>query len=76
MDEILTLILDDYQIKVNKGQLANKSRYFASLFSHNFNDSHNKEYVINYDISHTTLRVLILTNYYKTFVYIFLYTSN
>ncbi|XP_043252862.1 uncharacterized protein LOC122397643 [Colletes gigas] len=55
MMETLTLILDDCRIKVNKEKLASKSCYFASLFSHNFNDSHNKEHVINYDIPLATL---------------------
>ncbi|XP_054000313.1 uncharacterized protein LOC128887879 isoform X1 [Hylaeus anthracinus] len=57
--EILTLILDDHRIKVNKERLAKQSRYFASLFSHNFNDSHDKEHVVNYDISLSTLKSFV-----------------
>lgn len=57
MEGNTTLILDGHRIEVNKQKLANKSRYFSSLFSHNFNDSHNKEHVINYDVSLETLQV-------------------
>ncbi|XP_006618264.1 uncharacterized protein LOC102681085 isoform X1 [Apis dorsata] len=56
MEEYLTLILKENRLKVNKEKLASKSCYFASLFSHNFNDSHNKEHVINYDIALYTLQ--------------------
>ncbi|XP_076237312.1 uncharacterized protein LOC143181020 [Calliopsis andreniformis] len=59
MEENITLILEETRIKVNKAKLANKSQYFASLFSHNFNDSHNKEHVINYDIALNTLQSFI-----------------
>ena len=53
------MILDGHRIEVNKEKLANKSRYFSSLFSHNFNDSHNKEHVINYDVSLETLQSFV-----------------
>ncbi|XP_050583093.1 uncharacterized protein LOC126918757 [Bombus affinis] len=56
MEEYLTLVLNQKDIRVNKQKLASKSRYFASLFSHNFSDSHNQEYVINYDIAQSTLQ--------------------
>lgn len=60
MEEYLTLVLNQKDIRVNKQKLANKSRYFASLFSHNFSDSHNQEYVINYDIAQSTLQVIFM----------------
>lgn len=56
MEEYLTLVLKQKHIQVNRQKLASKSRYFASLFSHNFNDSHNKEHVINYNIAQYTLQ--------------------
>ncbi|XP_015433958.1 PREDICTED: uncharacterized protein LOC107189805 [Dufourea novaeangliae] len=56
MEGSLTLILDENRIEASKRKLANKSRYFASLFSHNFNDSHSKEHSINYDIALPTLQ--------------------
>lgn len=63
MEEYLTLILKENRLKVNKEKLASKSCYFASLFSHNFNDSHNKEHVINYDIALYTLQVIFVIYY-------------
>ncbi|XP_033334156.2 uncharacterized protein LOC117224998 [Megalopta genalis] len=51
MEGNLVLILNDHRIEANKEKLATKSRYFASLFSGNFNDSNSKEHTINYDIS-------------------------
>lgn len=55
--ENIILILGKDSIEVNKEKLANKSHYFASLFSHNFSDSHEKEHVINYNIDLSTLQV-------------------
>ena len=56
MEGNITLIHNENHIEVDKQKLASKSCYFASLFSHNFNDSHNKEYVINYNITFSTLQ--------------------
>ncbi|XP_060818137.1 uncharacterized protein LOC132908276 [Bombus pascuorum] len=56
MGEYITLILKQKHVQVNKQKLASRSRYFASLFSHNFNDSHNQEHVINYNIAEYTLQ--------------------
>nr|XP_034188910.1 uncharacterized protein LOC117608226 isoform X3 [Osmia lignaria] len=56
MEGHITLIHNENHIEVDKQKLASKSCYFASLFSHNFNDSHNKEYVINYNITFSTLQ--------------------
>lgn len=58
MEGNITLIHNENHIEVDKQKLASKSCYFASLFSHNFNDSHNKEYIINYNIAFSTLQVL------------------
>lgn len=60
MEEYLTLVLKQKHVRVNKQKLASKSRYFASLFSHNFNDSHNQEHVINYNIAQYTLQVIFM----------------
>lgn len=60
MEEYLTLVLNENRIVVNREKLASKSCYFASLFSHNFRDSHNKEHNINYDISLHTLQVIFI----------------
>ncbi|XP_031832374.1 uncharacterized protein LOC116426879 isoform X2 [Nomia melanderi] len=59
MEENLMLILGENCVEVSKEKLANKSRYFASLFSHNFADSHNKQHIINYDIALSTLQNFI-----------------
>ncbi|CAK9819909.1 hypothetical protein ANTPLA_LOCUS10422 [Anthophora plagiata] len=56
MEDSLTLVLNENRVNVHKGKLASKSRYFAALFSHNFNDSSNKEHIINYDIDLCTLQ--------------------
>ncbi|XP_068971667.1 uncharacterized protein [Bombus flavifrons] len=56
MGEYLTLVLKQKHIRVNRQKLASKSRYFASLFSHNFSDSHSQEHVINYNIAQCTLQ--------------------
>ncbi|XP_076759991.1 uncharacterized protein LOC143428761 isoform X1 [Xylocopa sonorina] len=56
MEECLSLILNEHRVEANKRKLRDKSRYFASLFSHNFNDSDNKEHIINYDIALCTLQ--------------------
>ncbi|CAL7937239.1 unnamed protein product [Xylocopa violacea] len=56
MEECFCFVLNEHRVQVNKRKLWNKSRYFASLFSHNFNDSDNKEHVINYDIALCTLQ--------------------
>lgn len=60
MEEYLTLVLKEKQIRVNRRKLASKSRYFASLFSHNFSDSHSQEHVINYNIAQYTLQVIFM----------------
>ncbi|XP_076640899.1 uncharacterized protein LOC143352364 isoform X2 [Halictus rubicundus] len=59
MVENLTLILDDNHFEADKEKLASKSRYFKSLLSGNFSDSHNKEHTINYDIALPTFKDFI-----------------
>nr|XP_012136463.1 PREDICTED: uncharacterized protein LOC100881378 isoform X1 [Megachile rotundata] len=56
MEGNITLILNENRIEVIKEKLASRSCYFASLFSHNFNDSHSNEHVINYNVTFCTLQ--------------------
>ncbi|OAD53490.1 hypothetical protein WN48_09830 [Eufriesea mexicana] len=70
MEEYLTLILNKNRINVNREKLASKSCYFASLFSHNFSDSHNKEHTINYDIALHTLQNFVQWVHHEDCVYI------
>lgn len=58
-DECITLIFQQNRYKVDKKKLVSKSRYFECLLSHNFSDSQNKEHVINYDITLSTLQNFI-----------------
>ncbi|KAK2588752.1 hypothetical protein KPH14_001636 [Odynerus spinipes] len=58
-DELITLIFEKNRFEVDKKKLISKSRYFECLLSHNFSDSQNKEHVINYDITISTLQNFI-----------------
>lgn len=68
MEEYLTLILKQKEIRVKRIKLASKSRYFASLFSHNFSDSHSQEHVINYNIAQCTLQDFVDWVHNSTYV--------
>ncbi|KAL2714309.1 uncharacterized protein V1478_016866 [Vespula squamosa] len=58
-DETIILILKNDRFEVDKKRLINKSHYFHCLFSPNFYDSQNKEHIINYDITSSTLENFI-----------------
>ncbi|KAI4498911.1 hypothetical protein M0802_006086 [Mischocyttarus mexicanus] len=55
-DKKITLVLEDNRYEVDKTMLINKSHYFECLFSPNFNNTSNKEHIINYSIDPFTLQ--------------------
>ena len=54
----ITLILGESRFYVDKRRLAEKSRYFESLFSHNFSDSKDNEQTVNYKVDPSVLQVM------------------
>ena len=56
-EESITLLLNEQSFKVNRLLLIKKSRYFASLFLHNFLDSKDKEIEVKFDIDPDILQV-------------------
>ncbi|XP_003425994.1 uncharacterized protein LOC100679168 [Nasonia vitripennis] len=52
----ITLLLGDNRFHVDKKRIADKSRYFESLFSHNFSDSKDNEQTVNYKVAPSVLQ--------------------
>lgn len=71
--EKITLILEDNQFVVDKSRVVEKSRYFESLFSHNFSDSNNHEQLVNYKVTPSVLQVCYFTVH---FIFIKLFCVN
>jgi hypothetical protein len=54
----ITLILGDIRFHVDKKRIIERSRYFESLFNHNFSDSKDNEQTVNYEVAPSVLQVM------------------
>ncbi|XP_011498550.1 PREDICTED: uncharacterized protein LOC105362749 isoform X2 [Ceratosolen solmsi marchali] len=52
----ITLILGDIRFHVDKKRIIERSRYFESLFNHNFSDSKDNEQAVNYKVAPSVLQ--------------------
>ncbi|XP_014203913.1 uncharacterized protein LOC106636133 [Copidosoma floridanum] len=52
----ITLILEGNRFQVDKKRIMEKSKYFESLFSHNFSDSKDNEQIVNYKVEPMVLQ--------------------
>lgn len=52
------MILDGSRFEVDKRRIVDKSRYFNSLFSHNFSDSKANEQIVRYDFDPSVIQVI------------------